>query len=95
MIEKIQSILERELARVDDVSQKTGLDHDGIRSFDLLIKAYKTFSSHEKTPAAPDPTSPENQSDEALLDGLISEHEKEAEAVPQAGPEDSTSPDSP
>lgn len=69
MIEKIQKILEREISRINSLSEKSGLTLDDIRALDLLLKSVKNFSAKPED-APPPPGSPEAQSTESLLDDL-------------------------
>lgn len=57
MRDRVQAILEREIERINDISQRAGLELDDVRKLDLLIKAYKTFATeppgqHDATPAS-------------------------------------------
>ena len=71
MREQVKQILERELERLDTLSQKAGLTLDDFRILDLLIKATKTYaapSDEEKAAATPAKLPIEN-----LLEGVADE----------------------
>lgn len=69
----IQSILERELTKLEELSKKltTPLDIRDIKALDTLIKAHASFVV--PTPPPPDPTNPapDKQSTEDLLEDLL------------------------
>lgn len=71
MREQVKQILERELERLDTLSQKAGLTLDDFRILDLLIKATKTYAapSEEETVKA----TPEKLPIDSLLEGLTDE----------------------
>lgn len=51
MRKKVKDILERELQRLDALSQESGLDLDEFRKLDLIIKAFKTFTQKNDPPS--------------------------------------------
>jgi hypothetical protein len=63
MKEQVLTILNRELGRLDDLSQQTGLALDDFRRLDLLIKAHKTLL--RELPSIEDPASQDH--DPALI----------------------------
>lgn len=67
--ETVQKILAREIARLDALSNKSGLELGDVRILDLLIKAEKSFTSPPETPPA-DESSPDKAPIETLLDGI-------------------------
>lgn len=52
---RVAAIFDRELTRLDELSQAQGLDLDSLRCLDLLIKAHRTFSLPNTPPDASDP----------------------------------------
>ena len=72
MREKIRNILEREIARLDHVSQtRPGLDDFEIRSLVALVKAAQEFMAEAPKQLAPN--DPGNAGTDELLAGVVDE----------------------
>jgi hypothetical protein len=71
MKNKVQEILQRELSKLDTLSQTTGLDLNDFKRLDLLIKAYQTFAGQvdNKNPTSSSLLS--SQSTQAIVDELL------------------------
>lgn len=79
MKEKVREILERELKRLDELSQSQGFDLAGFKALDLWIKCHASFVGPPKSDdEKKDPASPEASPTEALLEGLNSSDESES-----------------
>lgn len=70
MKEKVQEILERELAKLDQMSLNAadGLDLPSVRRLEVLIKCYSAFIGPLEN--RPDPNAPGAQPTEKLLEEL-------------------------
>ena len=49
MQKQVAAILQRELQRLDELSQDKGLDLSGFKALELLIKAHQTFAGKPST----------------------------------------------
>jgi hypothetical protein len=70
--ERIQELLARELQKIEMRSLTTPepLPAADIKSLDVLIKAYRSFSDPTKNPDKPAPDDPTQTSLEDLLSGI-------------------------
>lgn len=78
MNERIQKLLERELAKLEILSASTSdpLGFSEIKSLDTLIKAHRTFSAPESPAVSPAADDPASQTTEALLNDIASEQKE-------------------
>lgn len=78
MNEKIQEILERELAKLNRRSLDSAdpLPSQDVKSLDVLIRAYRSFSAPESPAVSPAADDPASQTTEALLNDIASEQKE-------------------
>lgn len=70
MRDTIQSILAKEVERLKQLSDASGLELDDVRKLDLLIKAHKSFQGESPNQDTDKPDNPANQSVNDLLSDL-------------------------